>query len=345
MNRHPFLSGTARFPTRQRGAALLMAMVIVTLVTTVAASMVWQQWRAVQVEAAERSLAQSQWILKGALDWGRLILREDAKNGGADHLGEPWAVELAEARLSSFLSADKDNTDDAPDAFLSGKIADVTARYNLRNLINAEGDIDPLELAVFRRLCEYAALPPTVADVIARALRQATLAALADEAPQALEKLGGADAVAQAPVRPQTLDQLVWLGQGLDAGTVSRLRPYVTLLPDASTVNVNTASREVLAAVIEGLDLGRADRLVQQRARKPFNDLSEVRDVVGLSIKLEDAKVSVKSDFFEVSGRLRLEDRVIGQSYVIQRNGADVTVLFENRVSGIELVPGAARGP
>ena len=69
--------------------------------------MIWQQWRAVQVEAAERARTQSAWILSGALDWARLILREDARNGGTDHLGEPWAVPLAEARLSTFLAADK----------------------------------------------------------------------------------------------------------------------------------------------------------------------------------------------------------------------------------------------
>src|SRR5258707_11956420 len=86
-------------PHRQRGAALLTAMIIVTLVATLAASMVWQQWRAVQVEVAERARLQSSWILSGALDWAKLILREDAKTGGADHLGEPWAVPLAEARL------------------------------------------------------------------------------------------------------------------------------------------------------------------------------------------------------------------------------------------------------
>lgn len=63
----PFLVTMRR---RQRGAALLTAMVIVTMVTTIAASMVWQQWRAVQVESAERGLVQSQWMLRGALDWG-----------------------------------------------------------------------------------------------------------------------------------------------------------------------------------------------------------------------------------------------------------------------------------
>ncbi|TAK95685.1 MAG: general secretion pathway protein GspK, partial [Aquabacterium sp.] len=107
---------------RQRGAALLMAMVIVTLVATLAASMVWQQWRATQVEGAERIRTQASWVLSGALDWARLILREDAKSTDkSDHLGEPWAIPLAEARLSTFLASDSNNNssdaDDAPEAF------------------------------------------------------------------------------------------------------------------------------------------------------------------------------------------------------------------------------------
>ena len=101
----------------QRGAALLTAMVIVTLVATMAAAMVWQQWRAVQVETAERARMQSSWILQGALDWARLILREDARSGRPTALTEPWATPLAEARLSTFLAADKNNNaeDDGPE--------------------------------------------------------------------------------------------------------------------------------------------------------------------------------------------------------------------------------------
>ena len=74
-----------RHPLRhQRGAALLLAMLILTLVATMASGMVWQQWRAIQVESAERARTQSAWILSGALDWARLILREDARTGGAE---------------------------------------------------------------------------------------------------------------------------------------------------------------------------------------------------------------------------------------------------------------------
>jgi general secretion pathway protein K len=90
---------------RQRGAAILTAMLTVVLVATLASAMLWQQWRGVEVETAQRGRVQAAWILVGALDWARLILREDARRGGADHLAEPWAVPLAPARLSTFLAA------------------------------------------------------------------------------------------------------------------------------------------------------------------------------------------------------------------------------------------------
>jgi len=89
----------------QRGAAILTAMLTVALVATLASAMLWQQWRQTEVEAAQRARVQSQWVLTGALDWARLILREDARQGGSDNLTEPWAVPLAPARLSTFLSA------------------------------------------------------------------------------------------------------------------------------------------------------------------------------------------------------------------------------------------------
>ena len=124
---------------RQRGAALLAAMLTVTLVATLAAAALWQQWRAVEVESAERARVQSAWVLVGALDWARLILREDGRAGGPDHLAEPWAVPLEEARLSSFLAAEKNIASDAleglPDAFLSGRIVDAQSRLNVLNLV------------------------------------------------------------------------------------------------------------------------------------------------------------------------------------------------------------------
>lgn len=322
---------------QQRGSALLMAMVIVTMVATLAASMVWMQWRSVQVESAERSMVQSQWVLRGFLDYGRIFLREDARTGGPDHLGEQWAVPLAEVSIAAFLAADKDNTEEAPEGFLSGQILDATARYNLYNLLRVVDDpvaIDPDQLAAFLRLCEYANVAPSVAQNLAKQFQLAMLAAEAKDGD--LNAIGGEAGRRNAPLVPQTLDQLVWLG--IDAGTIERLRPYVVMYPVRETVpiNVNTASREVLAAIVPGLDLSRADRLIQARQSKPFKSLADMTAVLG-TISTGAASLAVKSEYFELQGRMRLSDRILSQRYIVKResDGA-VTTLVENSVFGVE---------
>ena len=240
-------------PARQRGAALLTAMIIVTVVATLASGMVWQQWRALQVEAAERAQTQSEWVLQGALDWTRMILREDAREGGADHLGEPWAAPLAEARLSTFLAADRSMAEDAPDAFLSGRIVDAQSRYNLRNLVQ-QGKVSRSELQTLERLCGFLGLNGDVAPRLAEALRRATPGS-ATEAPS-----DAGTTTTTLPLMPASVEDLGWLG--LDAATDRHLKPYVVLLPRETPVNLNTAPKEVIAAVLPGIDLATAERVL-----------------------------------------------------------------------------------
>jgi len=310
---------------RQRGAALLLAMIIMATVVTVTAGMMWQQVRAVEVEAAERARAQAAWILAGALDWARLILQEDmrsSRQGGrnVDALDEPWATPLAEARLSSFLAADRDNNaDGGPEAFLSGAIVDAQSRFNLRGLVDGAGKVVPAQLAALQRLCQLAGLPGDAAERIAAGVAAASVAP-DDEVP--------------APLRPARLADLAWLD--IDAATIERLAPWADLLPVATPVNVNTAPREVLVAAIDGLDLGTAERLVQQRQRKPFTTIDEVKAQLGEGMTLDNARVSVASRFFEVAGRLRLEDRVLEERSLLERrpgSRGDVVVLRRERRS------------
>jgi general secretion pathway protein K len=305
-----------------RGAALLTAMIIVTLIVTLAASMVWQQWRAVQVETAERARAQATWILNGALDWARLILREDARSGRPTALTEPWATPLAEARLSTFLAADAANADDAPEAFLSGVITDAQARYNLRNLVSQ----DPADLEAFDRLCQAVGVSSDVGTRIAQGLRDTVVSG------------GNSRNVA---LRPRNTAQLAWLG--VDADSIERLEPYVVLLPVRTSVNVNTASREVLVAAIKGLDLATAERIVQTRQREPFKNVAAVEQKVAPSLAPINPpqgvpRVGVTSNYFEVRGRLRLEDRVLEQRSLVERRGLEMLVLqreqFATREAG-----------
>ena len=292
---------------KQRGAALLTAMIIVTLIATLAASMVWQQWRAVQVEAAERARTQSSWILSGALDWARLILREDQrddvrKGKKITDLTEPWAVPLAEARLSTFLAADKDNNTDegGVEAFLSGSISDAQGRYNLNNLID-QNKIATSEVDVLRALCATLGIDSGVADRIAKGLLDANTGTTAN-----------------APLLPKMVSQLTWFG--VDAASVGALEPYVSLLPSGSAtpVNINTAPREVLSAVIMGSDVATSERILQVRQRTPFKSLDDFKKQFP-TLDTTNAKLDVGSDWFEVRGRLRLADRILEERSLIQR--------------------------
>ena len=312
-------------PRRQRGAALLTAMIIVTIVVTLASSKVWQQWRAVQVEQAERARTQAAWILSGALDFARLILKEDLKSGRPTALTEPWATPLAEARLSTFLAADgSSNTDDGPEAFLSGKIGDAQARYNLSNLVTADGKIDAEEFATLERLCLAVGMDSAVAQRIAGGMRDATNP--------------GTVPNANAPLLPQSVAQLSWLG--LDAATIAVLETVVVLLPAPTPVNINTASREVLVGAIKGLALATAERILQIRQRTPFKTLQLFYDQVPTLMPLT-AKLDVKSSFFEVRGKLRLADRVLVERSLVHRlpNG-QIDVLLRERIASVD-APGA----
>jgi general secretion pathway protein K len=323
---------------RQRGAALLTAMLIVTLIATLAASMLWQQWRAVQVEAAERARAQSAWILSGALDWARLILREDARNGGPDHLGEPWAVPLAEARLSSFLAADKQNTEDAPDAFLSGAITDAQSRFVLNNvLLVGTNRLDPKQVAVLRRLCETVGLSVDVADRIAIGIRNAAPPSPPDPSASAAPPTAPAPPLpADPPLMPATVAQLAWFG--VDREALRALEPYITILPGAALsapvyVNVNTAPREVLVAAMANLDLATAERIVQARQRVPLKSVADVRALAPGASEESTNQVVTNSSYFEVRGRLRLGDVVLEQRSLVFRRQLEVTVLQRERIA------------
>jgi len=277
---------------------------------------VWQQWKGVQVESAERSRVQTGWILLGALDWARLILREDARSGRATSLNEPWATPLAEARLSTFLAADaSNNADTGPEAFLAGSISDAQSRYNLRNLL-VEGKVAPEQLAILQRLCSSAGLGQGLASQIADGL-------LLSAQPQASD----------AALAPQQLADLAWMG--LDAATLDRLATVAVLLPERSTVNLNTASREVLAGVINKLDLGGADRLVQHRQRQPLRSLADATAVLGQGVVLVPADVDVRSNYFEVSGRLRLEHRVLNESTLVRRKDNEVQAVQRQRQAAV----------
>ena len=328
----------------QRGAALISAMLVVTLVATLASVALWQQWRHVEVESAERHRVQSSWLLNGALDWSRLILREDAMagmsggagsgGGNSDHLAEPWALPLKEAKLSTFLAQDQQLREGDPEVFLSGQITDAQSRINLTNWFEAsDGKVsakmnEPMQLALVR-LFNVLDLPRAELESLATAWRAAAQSARVSTPATGQASEGMASG---ATLLPQQISQLQWLG--LSPDTVQRLSPYVTILPEVTPVNLNTASAEVIYATVPGLDLAAAQQFVQQRTRAHFSNLTDASKALG-GKTLEARWHTVGSRFFEVWGRLRMEDRTQEETALILRDTGNVTFVWRQKIAGI----------
>lgn len=339
--------------TQQRGAALISAMLVVTLVATLASVALWQQWRHVEVESAERHRVQSGWLLNGALDWSRLILREDAlasgashlgnaaggsppasAGSGADHLAEPWAVPLQEAKLSTFLAQDQQLREGDPEVFLSGQVTDAQSRLNLSNWYEATdgqrmGQLNPSMQAALSRLFNVLGLPASELAVLSR---EWLAAAQAARTPLSAAGTSVGSNMSGAALLPQQVSQLQWLG--LSRNTVTRLAAHLTILPEMTPVNLNTASAEVLYATVPGLDLAAAQQFVQQRARAHFSNLPDASKALG-GKPLEARWHTVGSRFFQVWGRLRMEERTQEETALILRDAGNVSFVWRQKIAGI----------
>ena len=270
------------------------------------------------MEAAERSRSQNLWLMTGAMDWTRLILSEDARLAqGADHLGEPWALPVQESKLSTFLSQDQQWREGDPEVFLSGQIIDAQSRLNLTSLLE-DGKPVPAAQAAWTRLFERLNLPLSELQLLLRGWSQAMNSA------QAPGKTG------TGALLPQRLDQLTWLG--LNPATVNRLRPYATVLPTATPVNLNTAPEVVLEAVVPGLDPAGARQWVIRRNAKPWMSLQEAADALGPAGRLlDDRQHAIRSRYFEIHGRLRIDQTVQQESALIDREGLQTRMLWRVR--------------
>jgi general secretion pathway protein K len=154
---------------------------------------------------------------------------------------------------------------------LAGRIEDQQGKFNLNNLLKA-GKVNPAPLAHFRRLLSILALPPALAD------------ALSDRI--------------DAGSGPLTDMAELTLVRGFDDNVRARLHPFVTALPRFTAVNANTATPEVLAAVIEGLDLDGARALVAQRERAHFRMYSDFFSQLPPGLTVPTENISVSSDYF-----------------------------------------------
>ncbi len=273
----------------QHGVAIVLAMGVVALAALAAtAILVLQSTWSRQAELTAGH-AQAQLLIQAGLDWSRAVLSDDRRAGNIDNPGEPWALRLPPVPVEG--------------GSLTGYIEDQQGKFNLNNLLKGN-KVNPAQLASFRRLLSILALPPALADALADWID-------ADSEPQPQD---GAEDETYLALQPPYLAanrplidvaELV-LVRGFDNGVRARLRPFVTALPRFTAVNANTAAPEVLAAVVEGLDLDGARAVVAQRERAYFRTFSDFFNQLPPGLTVPNDNISVSSDFFIATMRVTM---------------------------------------
>jgi general secretion pathway protein K len=140
-----------------------------------------------------------------------------------------------------------------------------------------------------------------------------------------------------APLMPQEVSQLVWLG--LSPSTAAALEPYATILPVRTTLNLNTASAEAISASMESLNIASARQLVERRTAF-FKDIAAANAALPSgSAPFNAAQHGVGTNYFEVYGRLRLDRTYVEEHSLLQRNGVTVTTIWRTRGAGATNAP------
>ncbi|HEY8099661.1 MAG TPA: type II secretion system minor pseudopilin GspK [Burkholderiaceae bacterium] len=311
---------------RQRGVAVITALLLTTLAITIVASLFWQQQVQVRSIENQRMQLQKQWILRGALDWARVILWEDQKNSpGVDNLTEDWAVPLADTPLDQYVENGHEDTD-ASEASLSGLIVDASSRYNLRNL-SANGVVNPVEVAAFQRLLINLQLNPALAKAVADAMAAVDPVAPAFPTGASQQTANNATPSTKKMMDIVQVDDLLSV-PGFTPNILAKLKDFVIVLPrrgaTATQVNANTATAEVLAAKITGLSLSDARALIVTRNHVPFRDPAGVALVINnpkiTASSLANDGISVASDYFLVNGKVSLSRASLSVQALMFRN-------------------------
>jgi len=309
---------------RQRGVAVITALLLTTLAVTIVASLFWQQQVQVRSMENQRLHLQTKWILRGGLDWARLILQQDRiDNPTLTTETGAWATPLAETRLDDYVERER-VANEKFDATLSGRITDAQARYNLANLAE-NGVPNPVQTQVFQRLLQNLQLNPGLAQAVANEV------ALSQPLPP--NPSGGVPQPAREPLELIRVEDLLAVS-GFTPQAAEKLREFVIVLPGRSKLNVNTAPPEVLASLVENFSVSQAATLVQYRVRAPFLDVAGFTNYLKQSGNALPAglEVDVKSDYFLVLTHVKLDRAALDAQSLIWRGGKAPTLQWMREI-------------
>lgn len=300
----------------EKGFALVLTLMVTALMVAVLAEIVHQVYVDVSLSRSFRDGQQASLLAESGISGGTKLLQIALQGrdytAPSDSWGTPFKLD--------------DETGD-----IEVTISEESARICINDLVQQNGELEPFTLAALKRLGKRRSIPEEAWNGLADWMDS-------DDAPRS----NGAETPYYQTQKPpyaahnarlKTLSELS-LVRGFTVERIAALRPDLTVHSDQpgaprSMVNINTASRDVLTALDEGIDERMADRIVEERRLKPFKAPGELSRIPGgdvISLRLT-SKVSVKGSLFRITSVARVRETARTVEAVVRISGTSPELL------------------
>jgi general secretion pathway protein K len=320
-------------PRRERGVALIIALILVALAAILATKLTFDGWierrRTISIMATEQAFhfgmgaeALAADVLTQSMQGVQVGANGQASGTGNSTPGTPTTqsgnsnqVTLAQAwaqPTQAMPISPDDNPEGEPIGVLQGAIEDMQGRFNLNNLahvVSQNGKIiqDPQPLQQFQRLLVAVGLEPKWAGIARDWID-------ADDQPG--EPDGAEDSVYTSQIPPYRTGNWPMMSPselmnmpGFGADRYRKIAPYVTALPTATAkINICTAPAPVLQSFAENLGSDYTPELLaSERKSGCFPDKQTFANVLGPTVAAQMATMySDSSTYFRLTTRVTL---------------------------------------
>ncbi|MEG2793772.1 MAG: type II secretion system minor pseudopilin GspK [Pseudomonas sp.] len=307
---------------KQQGMAIISALLIAAVVAVIAAGMLTRQSVATRALEADQQRVQGRWVVQGGLEISRQLLWDARQRDPLTRLDQPWAQRLV---VQGF----------------EGRLEDEQGKFNLRNLV-ANERVDEAQTQAFGRLCELIGISAGLSQRISQRVIASYPRLLNPQIANNTNNFDSGRATSPNASRKPENPKLPMLRnledlrsvEGVNDAVISKLAPYVTVIPATTWINGNTATAPVLAAYVPGLSLERAQALINERdaGRWFINRGDFVNRLRMPSLELTSVKVGITSDWFRLRGEARREQRRVSLDALLHRSQDRLPQVIWSRV-------------
>ncbi len=281
-------------PQRQRGVALITAILIAALVSVIAVAMATRQTLDIRRTSNMLEADQAYMYALGMEELAAQVLVKDKKDtGDVDSLSEDWAIPLPLTIVEG--------------GSVAGSVEDMQGRFNLNNLVDGSSKADLVQVKVFQSILEQVSaadkdiqISPFMANRVVDWI-DANLDSSADGA-EDMEYLN-ADIPYRTPNQFMASPTELGAVLGMSPEDMSALLPFVSALPIPTTVNINTASEAVLLGLHEDITASIAGELIEFRKENVFENKADFEKKLldDYKITVDNKTFDIKSEYFLVS--------------------------------------------